>query len=296
MIIYFNNGANPFSTEFKNSGYEIVTPYKKSIKVRLIRELEKVNLFKNFLYNTKEIKPRGDEIIIVFDSNITKSFLEWLRKKYPLNRIIFWFWNPVNSFTTTISPQNIPEGIEKWSYSPFDCQKYKLNYNTTFMFNSLVQANILTTNTGISKKTALFVGRDKGRLKELLCLKEKLEKAGIICDFHIIGNRPSKEYNYEKPFSYKRVVEMIKKADILIDYYTDETAGLSLRPMEALFFEKKLITNNRMIKNYDFYNTNNILILDDDTSNFRQFATSSYVKISNAIRDEYLLSNWIERF
>ncbi len=295
MIIYFNNGSNPFFLEFKNSGYKILNPYNNKMKVKIIRKLERFSFLGNWLYNTKEIKPNIEENIIIFDSNISKKFLEWIRKTYPKNRIIFWYWNPVNSVTTTIFPDKIPKGVEKWSYSPKDCRQYKLNYNTTFLFDSVVQ-NIDSKNEIVSNKKALFVGRDKGRLKELLHLKMKLENAGISCDFHIIGDCQPNGYSYEKPISYDKVVKMIKEVDILVDYYVDETAGLSLRPMEALFFGKKLITNNSTIREYDFYNEGNILVLDEETRDIEKFVRENYISVDSVLRDQYLLSSWIERF
>lgn len=295
MIIYFDNGTNPFSKEFKNSGYEIVSPYNNGVKVKILRKLERVHFLRKYLYNAKMIKPELKENIIIFDSNITQGFLEWINAEYTDNRIIFWYWNPVESFTTTISPNEIPDGIEKWSYSPEDCQKYKLMYNTTFLFDSLVQ-NEKKVESFTGKKKALFVGRDKGRLKELLHLKKILEKENIECEFHIIGNPQSNKYRYENPIAYQKVIDMIKQADILIDYYTDEMAGLSLRPMEALFFRKKLITNNCTISNYDFYNKNNIFMLNERERVIGEFVRADYVEISRNIQNQYLLSNWIERF
>ena len=295
MIIYFDNGTNPFSKEFKNSGYEIVSPYNNGVKVKILRKLERVHFLRKYLYNAKMIKPELKENIIIFDSNITQGFLEWINAEYTDNRIIFWYWNPVESFTTTISPNEIPEGIEKWSYSPEDCQKYKLMYNTTFLFDSLVQ-NEKKVESFTGKKKALFVGRDKGRLKELLHLKKILEKENIECEFHIIGNPQSNKYRYENPIAYQKVIDMIKQADILIDYYTDEMAGLSLRPMEALFFRKKLITNNCTISNYDFYNKSNIFMLNERERAIGEFVRADYVEISRNIQNQYLLSNWIERF
>lgn len=295
MIIYFDNGTNPFSKEFENSGYKIISPYKNGVKVKILRKLERVHFLRKYLYNEKMIKPKSKENIIIFDSNITQGFLEWITAEYTDNRIIFWYWNPVESFTTTISPNEIPEGIEKWSYSPEDCQKYKLTYNTTFLFDSLVQ-NEKKVESFTGKIKALFVGRDKGRLKELLHLKKTLEKENIECEFHIIGNPQSNKYRYENPIAYKKVIEMIKQADILIDYYTDEMAGLSLRPMEALFFRKKLITNNYTISNYDFYYPNNVFMLNERERTIGEFVRADYVEISRNVQNQYLLSNWMERF
>lgn len=227
MIIYFDNGNNPFTSYFKSCGQDIYTPYNKLLKVKIIKKLEKFKCLRSLLYN-KKIRPQKNEKIIIFDSNISPEFLEWIQLKYPDNRIIFWYWNPVD---TSLNPNFIPNYIEKWSYSPEDCKKYKLRYNTTFYFDNLID-NELLENKG---NNILFVGRDKGRLSALLRWKSQLEKEGIPSEFYIIGNRNLTGYNYQKPIKYHQIIELIRKSSVIIDYYTDEYAGLSLRTMEALF-------------------------------------------------------------
>ena len=51
MIIYFDNGTNPFSKEFKDSGYEIVSPYNNGVKVKILRKLE---IFLENIYITQK--------------------------------------------------------------------------------------------------------------------------------------------------------------------------------------------------------------------------------------------------
>ena len=88
----------------------------------------------------------------------------------------------------------------------------------------------------------------------------------------------------------------MKGADILLDYYNDPDAGLSLRPMEALFFGKKLITNNRTILDMDFYRPDNVYVLDQDPRSFEEFFACEYKPVPAGVRDRYLLSNWLKRF
>ncbi len=88
----------------------------------------------------------------------------------------------------------------------------------------------------------------------------------------------------------------MKEADILLDYYIYPAAGLSLRAMEALFFGKKLISNNLEILESDFYNPANIYVLDHDARSLREFVDCPLEPVDPAIRDRYLLSNWLKRF
>ena len=128
-------------------------------------------------------------------------------------------------------------------------------------------------------------------------LTAKLREAGAKADFRII-RRPEGRLAFmrEKLLSYQAVIDLVKDADILVDYYLDTDSGLSLRPMEALFFGKKLVTNNRSILSEDFYSPANIYVLGHDGRSLREFVECPGEAVAADIRDRYLLSNWLKRF
>ena len=72
--------------------------------------------------------------------------------------------------------------------------------------------------------------------------------------------------------------------------------GLSFRIFEAMALEKKIITDNEKIKNYDFYNSNNILVLNKDFSNItKDFFETPYQPLPEKIYEKYTLEKWVER-
>lgn len=73
--------------------------------------------------------------------------------------------------------------------------------------------------------------------------------------------------------------------------------GLTLRPMEALFFGRKLITTNKDIKNYDFYCPENIFILDEQPDeDIRAFLNAPMKKIPFDIVSGYTAERWLNGF
>jgi len=69
---------------------------------------------------------------------------------------------------------------------------------------------------------------------------------------------------------------------------------LSFRIFEAMAMEKKVITNNQSIKDYDFYDPQNILCLEEDLSNLDlSFFDTPYKKLSSTIYNKYTLNNWL---
>jgi hypothetical protein len=98
-----------------------------------------------------------------------------------------------------------------------------------------------------------------------------------------------------KQRSIAEVSELIKDCKIIVEIQRSEQVGLSFRIFEALGHHKKLITTNKDIVNYDFYNPQNILVVDEDNIEIPvDFVSSSYVEIDEEILSKYRIEHWIK--
>ena len=105
--------------------------------------------------------------------------------------------------------------------------------------------------------------------------------------------KPSTFYKY-KDLSMRESALLMKNSRIVIDMPYDNQNGLSIRTIESLAAQCKLITTNRDVKNYDFYNQKNILIVDRHNPDIPEtFINEEYIDIPSYIRDKYSLNNWI---
>lgn len=97
-------------------------------------------------------------------------------------------------------------------------------------------------------------------------------------------------------FEYKDAVNISAKAKCVIDMKLSVHNGLSLRFFEALHFSQKIITNNKTVKEMDFYNPNNILIINDfkelTESMLNDFLNKEYIEIHQSIKQQYSFKNW----
>lgn len=81
-----------------------------------------------------------------------------------------------------------------------------------------------------------------------------------------------------------------------MDLVTEENYGLTLRPLEALFLKKKLITNYYEIIDEPFYNESNIYLYGRDNRNIDEFLKIPYEEIQKEVVNMYDCQSWIERF
>ena len=189
--------------------------------------------------------PSWKEEIIFFDtviihaSKLTPPVVKFIRKKNPKIRIVVWYWNPVDK---TVDIDRISESnCELWSFDKADCDLYGLMYNTQYYFDNI------EIDTRIMKYDVIFVGRDKGRRKGLLEIQKILDGLGISNFFFIAPSSKiiiNREKFYSKSLSYTEYLHYISKSKVILDYVSEGQSGLTVRPLEALFLKKKLITNN----------------------------------------------------
>ena len=136
-----------------------------------------------------------------------------------------------------------------------------------------------------------FIGRDKGRVDQINNIKKIANENRLLCDFNILRD------NDNKIIPYKEIKNKIKSTKCILEINKDNQIGLTLRALEGLFFEKKLITNNKSIKEIDFYNKNNIFVIGEDNwKDLSDFVNDPYDISVNIYKKEYELERWINNF
>lgn len=140
------------------------------------------------------------------------------------------------------------------------------------------------------------MGRNKHRKERLNNLKIEFEKKSLKALYYIVPNRNEKNPEKIKELSYKEYLKIISKSKAILVVMPPSQVGLTLRPMESLFLEIKLITDNLHIKYEPFYNQQNIFILgSDDIKGLPIFLNTPYKPTSKLIKNQYDFESWIKR-
>ena len=92
---------------------------------------------------------------------------------------------------------------------------------------------------------------------------------------------------------------MILDSEVLLDLNQKGQTALTLRVMEAIFFGKKLITNNVEVKKLDCFTENNILVIDPeniDLKLIREFLDKDFQPYTHDVLMKYDYGSWIKQF
>lgn len=266
--------------------YEIANKYSKRI-IDHVFLIFKINYILTLKIN-KQLRQNINHYnkIICLDDGYGSYIGDYIRKKNKKCKVILYFRNVIksNPYNKNILLDKKINTIYTFDYN--DSKKHKIN----FVDNFIVIKNDKKTTNQISD-LVVFVGRNKNRFDTIKKIETNLNKINMKTQFTIIDN----ENNY---IQYDEYIKIVEKCCCILDIVAEDQVGLTLRVLESIFYEKKLITNNKNIANYSFYNKNNIYIIDDNNNEeakLAEFFRKEYIKYDYETVKEYLFENWIQK-
>ena len=250
------------------------------------------------LYYGREILKRLDklgqqDLILTLKGDFIASESIKEFKNYT-NKSIAFFNDNVRRYPNIANV--IPLFDEVYSFEKEDCQKYNLKFKTNFIYS-----NEKIENTSFKYQLFNISSRDK-RTNNIINIAQKLKENGIAAKIMILDNKNKMANStivdvIRKPINLTEVNQYIKNAKVLLDIHREKQSGLSFRVFESLGLHKKLITTNQDIKNYDFYNPNNILVVENDDFEIdKTFFETPYIPIPKEIHHQYMLDGWLDDF
>lgn len=264
-----------------------------------------------FDFNSKEIEKY--DCVLIFECRYPNRLIEYIRKRNTKCRIIYWLWNAVGTSINPIfysSEKNFFNllkkkdlyNIEIWSFDKGDCERYNLNYNNQVSY----KLNFDEDKENI-KYDIFFCGIDKYISKNLtrLSFLKKIEKKFtnykikilILPNKFISYKKEDKKYFLERSLDYEEIINYVNKSKCIIDLCQIGQRGLTWRPLEAMFYRKKLITNFKDITEYDFYKKDNIFLLKENNLDLLyEFMKRPYKNIEKNIIYKYTSQGWWENF
>lgn len=285
FLIEMNETNDIFSSDWRDNGYCFSTIFKPVNKVfRALRRIwMKYNLPFSSLWLDKWYKNLdGYDSVIIHMSRLTNYLPELVSKKYPSLKIIGWYWNTIDKNTLPVDFHN--NNIEYWTFDDRDAQKYHMKKNIQYY---CTPKNIEAIDKYID---IYFIGRDKGRKNQILDFKRKAENQGLKCDFRIVESD-------RDILPYKEVKSNILHSKSILEINKENQSGFTLRALESLFYQTKLITNNGEIVNSDIYRKNNVFVIGrDDEDKLSEFISAPYDHSADELRKNYDLDRWFNNF
>tara|TARA_Y100000815_G_scaffold265056_1_gene281487 strand:- start:3974 stop:4912 length:939 start_codon:yes stop_codon:yes gene_type:complete len=236
----------------------------------------------------KDIEALGhqDSILVIRPDKLQGKLLEHLKKKS--DRLMGFYFDSITNFPK--KAEIIPLFDKVFSYEPTDARDFNLEFVTNF-----IPFDIPAMPEG---RGVFNVSSYDERFPILEDIAKYLKKRKYPYRIMVRSDKGTASKHVEiieENIPLPEVKEMVKACKILLDVQKENQEGLTFRVFESLGLGKKLITTNALVKNYDFYNPNNILILDKEKIKIpTEFLECPYQPVPEEILSRYRRRHWIK--
>ena len=247
-----------------------------------------------------------DVVLFVKAEMVPVSILKKLRQIFNTASFHLYFYDSVKNVKGVEKKLDYFDSI--YSFDRNDCKKYGFKFRPLFYLDEY-RKDIKADNEFLYD--LCFIGTiHSDRYKILKEIQYNVEKkqmkmfmypylqSKFIYYFYKLTKKEFKgtsihDFKFEKMSSHD-IAEVVDKSKVIIDIQHPKQTGLTMRTIEMIGMNKKMITTNIDIMKYDFYSPQNIsvinrnyIVLDDD------FFNKKYEQISKNIYDSYSIKDWI---
>lgn len=260
----------------------------------------------DYIIETLERLGKQDQILVINPELIDKDYHQKIKKfTFKYNCYLY----------DSVARCNVLHLIdhlfdEIFSFDKKDIAQY--NFQPTQNYNYIENYNFKPKKI---KQEIIYIASVDERMDKMFEIAKYLYKEKIKFRFVIVGKKAS-FYRFKqnlfkiiKPkhpitysqiyFSRKRIKQKLMlqwyaESNILLDLVRKNQTGVSFRIFEAMALDKKIISSNTSIKDYDFYNNDNYFIINNNFNEIKKFISLPYKKLDTTIYDKYTIENWVK--
>ena len=151
----------------------------------------------------------------------------------------------------------------------FDKSDQKLNSN--YEMSYLVYNPVINNDDKPIEYDAFLIAKSKNRLSSIIDAFDRMVVEGLNVCFYVnsipdqdIKKLSERDIKANVVLPYSKVVECISKSKCIVDIMQKNSKGITLNVVEAVFYEKKVITDNTQVISEPFYNETRFFVLGLD--------------------------------
>jgi hypothetical protein len=250
---------------------------------------------------------RFTDILFVSPESCTARVIRRFRVQFPTARILLYMWDSFENKGRTSPPAFISLFDRAASFDPVDADRFGIQFRPLFYCNEAGG-----DRTSDSEFAFSFVGTihsDRYRILRSLC--RQAEEARLRYFFYpflqsrlvywlyrstrreFLGTSQA-DFHFD-PLPYPEVLRVLESSMAIIDIEHPRQRGLTMRTLEVLGSGKKLVTTNELVRDYPFFSSDRICIIDRNRPNLdRNFFQQPAPPVPSSFRSLYGLTGWMD--
>lgn len=273
--------------------YEYTSALEK-VKNFIFKTFFKKNIKKikrqEFILNELDRLGKQDAILVIRPDLISLNMHHKI-KAYT-NNYISYIYDSCTRFPVDHLLDNVFNTI--YSFDLKDVERYHFKHITNYIY---LEKQPIKKDL---KYDVFIVLSPDERLTQLNSIAQQFDSLNIKYKFITVSSRkPSGLYkNIEHTNKEVKTVALkqyLEDSRMVLDLVRNGHNGLSFRIFEALAYQKKIITTNETVKKHEFYNPNNILVIDPKNPKIEaNFFTKDYNVLPEEIYHKFTVNHFVD--
>ncbi len=253
----------------------------------------------------KESQFQPDFVFFLSPETATKECIDLLRHIFVSAKFILYMYD---SLQNKNAKHIYPYFDKTLSFDPNDCKKYGFIFRPLFFIKSF-ESKIIPVSY---QYDFCFIGTiHSDRAKILYLLKQYFEKNGLSYYYYLFipGNllysirwildkyvrKFGKKFIHTESIDKTTISSIASHSKCIIDINHPNQVGLTMRTIEMLGLKQKVLTTNEHIKEYDFYEPKNQIVISRSGFNVPlDSVNGEYIPTDDIIYNSYSLNSWIK--
>ncbi|MEN8276045.1 lipopolysaccharide biosynthesis protein [Acinetobacter seifertii] len=276
--------------------------------IRLKRDLlqRKINKYYNNIL--KKIRNEKFDYLLVNRGEVVPSFfLEKFIELQPQCVRIFYTWDSFHNHSHGL--KILDYFHKRFTFDKRDAEKYDIGFRPLYftdkyrdIYDNKNQKEIDVLFLGTAHSDRYIISnkvKDWCEENSLTTFNYYYMQGRLVYFYKKFFDKTFYDFDFSK-LSFRglvldEIIELYAKSNVILDISHPGQSGLTMRTFEAIGAGKKLITTNINIKEYPFYNSDNIFIISRDKLLLeKDFFTSKYRPLATELYDKCSIDGWIE--
>jgi len=275
--------------------------------IRLDKRLLEAKIAKYYAKISNHIVHKQFDIIFLLNPEaLPISFLEMCKLCWKDALYVMYMWDSIKNRKHTL--EFVPFCDRIFTFDRDDALLFNFSFKPLFYLDAY---SVIRQSKHPIKYDIAFMGTlHSDRYKIAQEVKDWCDRHNLRCFFYFftqsrilyylnLGRKgitvPKSKVSFTK-LSASEVVEIAASSRVILDIQHPNQTGLTMRTLETVGSGKKLITTNNKVREYDFYEKDNVSIIDrlNPVQNLKlSFFEASYRTISEEKIMNYSIGNWL---
>lgn len=244
-----------------------------------------------------------DLILVINGQTVSTKTLQTLKNTYAEARFILYLWDSVQNRPKSV--QNFTFFDKVLTFDSVDASRYGIGLRPLFFTPELENSSKVVQQFDISFVATMHSDRYQVVSKLIQNLPTNLTtnwyfylQAKWVFYLYKLTKKSFRQSEINtfkfKPIDKQNLKQIFHASKAILDIEHPKQNGLTMRTLETVGANKKLITTNAKVKEYDFFREENIIVIDRNNPNIpNAFWDTEYQALPDNIYAKYQLKNWL---